>query len=104
MNWIDYSLYITYFAVGFALLAAVVGPLLSLAQDWKKTKTSLIGIVAMALIFFIAYSVSTGEAYPKYDVDEGLSRQVSASLITFYIMFALAFLFLIYAEISKLFK
>ncbi len=104
MNWIDYSLYITYFAVGFALLAALIGPMFMLAQDWKKAKASIIGILVLVTIFFISYSFASSEPYPKYNVDEALSRQVSASLITFYAMFLLAALFLIYAEISKLFK
>lgn len=98
MNWIDISFYVTYAALIIALIGVLIVPLFFLAQDLKKAKSSMIGVLALVIIFGISYAISGNESYEKYGVDAGLSQQVGASLITFYIMFVLSVLFLIMSK------
>ena len=68
----------------------------------------LIGIVGFAVLFFIAYSISTdnivGDVYETFDISASASRLIGASLLMTYIMGGLTVLSIVYAGIANSFK
>ncbi|MEQ8324072.1 MAG: hypothetical protein RIC15_03860 [Vicingaceae bacterium] len=86
--------------------ASLIFPIISMTKDFKKAMSSLIGIVALAVIFIVGYILSTDEAYKIGEsiVEGTASKSSEAGLITFYVMIFLAIGSIIFAEISKAFK
>ncbi len=101
---IDVALYITYLLVIAAIVLVLGFAVWFLTKNIKKSKTTLIGALGLIAIFLVAYFISPGEAYEKFQVSEGLSKVIGGSLITLYIMFIGTIVIAIYTEIAKLFK
>ncbi len=101
---IDMGLFLTYFLVLAAVLLVLGFAIWSLIKNFKKSKNSLIGALGLMLIFLLSYTLSSGEVYEKFQIEETLSKIIGGSLITLYIMFIGTILVAIYSEISKLFK
>jgi CheY-like chemotaxis protein len=74
----------------------------------KKGKKMLIGLVGFAILFAIAYSLSSGDVtggvYEKFDITESTSRIIGAMLNTTFLLGGIAILSVIYAGISGFFK
>jgi len=92
--------------LGIATLVAVVFPILGMAKDLKKAKSSLIGVGVLAVIFIVSYVMSTAEPYISGElvIDGSVTKASEAGLIMFYIMIFLAIGAILYTEISKAFK
>lgn len=101
---IDVALYLTYFLVISALILALGFAVWFLTKNIKKSKTTLIGALVLVVIFIIAYLISSGEVYEKFQIGEGLSKVIGGALISLYIMFFGTIIIAIYTEIAKLFK
>jgi len=104
MDFIDISIYITYLLLAVAAIAAIVFPIIFMAQNLKKAKNTFMGIGVILLLFAISLIFSTNESYEKYAVDASLSLQVGAALILLYFMLVLSFALAIISEVSQIFK
>ena len=104
---LDIALYVLYVLLLIAVAAAILFPLIHSFSNPRGLLKSGIGIIAMLVLFGIAYAASDS-AIPRSAVVAGLSESsvklISAGLITFYIVLVLAILALIYSEISKALK
>lgn len=105
---VDFMLYASYFLIGVALVGSIVLPLIKSLDDPSSLIKSAVGIAALVVIFLIAYTVSGSEvsadAAMRYGLTESTSKLVGASLITMYLMGAIAVASILYSEIAKLFK
>lgn len=104
---LDVGLYIGYTLLIVAVLAAVVLPLVKAVQSPAELIKSLYGVVAILVVFGIAYAVSSSEVRPNWvvmGVGEGTSKLIGAGLLTFYIVLVIAFVGLIFSEINKALK
>lgn len=101
---IDVGLFLTYFLVLAAVLLVLGFAVWSLIKNFKKSKNSLIGALALVIIFLVSFALSSGETYERFQIGEGLSKVIGGALISLYIMFVGTIVVAIYAEISKLFK
>ncbi len=97
-----------YILLAFTATITLIFPLIYFIMNPGKAKTMLIGIVGFAVLFFIAYSISTGsivgDVYEKFAITESASRIIGASLLMTYILGGLTVLSIVYAGISNLFK
>jgi hypothetical protein len=104
---ITWGLYVTYVAFGIALIAAVVLPMISAANNPKSLVKSGIGVAVLLIVFAIGYAVSDG-SLSAFAVSEGItengSKMIGAGLITFYVALIGTSLGLIYSEVSKAIK
>ena len=95
-----------YICLGIAALAAIVFPLVQMFQDWKKAKTALIGVGALAAIFLICYLLSDYQEFTigtSY-VAAGQMQLVEASIFTFYVLLSVAVVAILYSSVSRYFK
>jgi NADH:ubiquinone oxidoreductase subunit 6 (subunit J) len=102
---IDIGLYIAYGMVILAALGAIVLPLVRSAGDPKALIKSGLGVVAILVVFFIAYAISGNEVNPLYtqfDVDAGDSKLIGGVIITSYLLIFIAILGIIYTEVSNI--
>lgn len=97
-----------YVLLGIAAIAAIVFPLINMAQNPKSAKNALIGVVALAVVCGIGYALAGSEEFFTLDgkllADASSSKYSEAGLIAFYIMGAAAIVAVVYAEVSKMFK
>jgi hypothetical protein len=97
-----------YILVGLATLAAIFFPLIRMVLHPKNAKKTLIGLVGVAVIVFIAWQFSSDEILPlateNPDNVPHVLRLAGAQLGTMYILLALAILSIFYTEIRTLFK
>jgi len=97
-----------YILLGIAALAAVVFPLITMAQNPASAKSALIGVVGLAVIFGLGYMFATGEDFIDYEgkmlANAAESKMSEAGLIAFYILGAGAIGSIVFAEVSKMLK
>lgn len=96
-----------YALLGLATVAAIIFPILGMAKNPVGAKSALIGVVALGVVFVIAYALAGDEMIPKYEKfisGPGESKLVSMGLITFYILAAGAVLAIISSMFTKLIK
>jgi hypothetical protein len=98
----------TYLLAIIATAAALIFSIVGMAQNPKKAKNALIGVVGLIVIVGISYFLSGSEVYNDLDgnilADAATSKKSEAGLIAFYILGAGAIGSIIYAEVSKMFK
>ncbi len=107
MELIDIGIYACYILLFVALVAAVVLPLLQIAQNPKSLVKSGVGVAGLAVLFIISYALSGSEVTAKYTamgVGEGSSKLIGAGLIMFYIILIAAILGMVFSEINKALK
>jgi hypothetical protein len=107
MELVDIGLFIAYFMIAVAALAAIIFPLIYVIKHPNEAKDILIGFSIMLGIFLISYLIASDNVLPRwvnYGVGPTEAKFISAGLISFYILVAIAIVTAIYAEISKLFK
>ncbi|GHB34876.1 hypothetical protein [Mongoliitalea lutea] len=109
MDSIDIFLYVADILVIAGVIFAVVLPLIkSLDNPGSLLKTG-VGVVALLVIFFIAYSMSGDEVAAKYAADPfnltpGMSKFVGGTLLTTYALFIIAIIGIVITEINKAIK
>jgi NADH:ubiquinone oxidoreductase subunit 6 (subunit J) len=109
MDSIDIFIYVAEILIIVGAVIAIVMPLIkSLDNPGSLLKTG-IGVAILAVVFFVAYSISDGEVLPKYAADPfnltpGMSKFVGGSLITVYGLFIIAILGIVLTEINKAVK
>lgn len=106
-NFVDIALLISYGLLGLAVLAAIVLPLINSLGNPKSLLKGLLGIVAILILYGIAYALSGNEvtaSYAKFGVDAGMSKFVGAFLTTMYLLLVISVVGIFFTEISKIFK
>jgi len=97
-----------YILLAITVIITIVFPIAFFIMNPKKGKSVLIALVGFVVLYFIAYSMSTGnisgEVYEKFDISEATSRFIGAMLYMSYIMGGLTILAIVYAGVSSLFK
>lgn len=107
-GWLNFVLYLSYFLVAFAALAAIVLPLIKSLDNPKSLLHLGGGILGIIILFGIAYALADNEVLPRYakgDVDTPeLSQFIGASLITMYVMLFVAVASILFTEVAKIFR
>jgi len=97
-----------YILLAIAAVAAIVFPLITMAQNPKGAKNALIGVGALLVIGVLAYVMSSGVETLDHDgkilATASEAKMSQAGLIAFYILAAGAIGSIIYAEVSKMLK
>ena len=105
---IDIALYLAYFLVAFAVLAAIVLPLIKSLDNPESLLHLGAGILGILVIFGISYALAGNEVLPSYmksDVETpGLSKLIGGSIITMYIMIVIAVGGILFTEVTKYFR
>lgn len=100
---------IAYVFFGIAAISSVLFPVLFLILNPKKAKNSLIGLVAVGLVFGISYALAdntipTFIGSDKFNISESLAKMVDTSIISLYLLAGITVVAIIYTEVSKMFK
>lgn len=109
MDTYDILLYGSYLLVAIGAFASIVMPLINSLSDPKSLLKTVVGIVGILVLFFIAYSVSSDEVLPKFEAapfnmtPEG-SKMVGGMLITTYILAIAALAGIVITELNKAIK
>ena len=107
MDSFDIFLYLGYTLVIISALAAILLPLINALGNPKVLLKSGLGVVAIVVIYFIAYAFSGAEVTPEYaerGVGPELSKAVGGTLIMAYILLGISVLGILFTEFSKIFK
>jgi hypothetical protein len=107
MDLIDIGLYLTAFLLIGSIGALIVLEAFNLLKDPKALIFAGAVIVGLVVLFFISYSLSTGDVKTKYTalgVGEGSSKLIGAGLIMLYIFLFGSIIGMIASEIYKMFK
>ena len=99
----DIMLYATYALTVIGTVLSIVLPLLKSLDDPKGLVKSGIGILGIAVLFFIAYSISGNEVAPKFEGDPfnltpGMSQAIGGMLVTTYVLSVVTILAIFVAE------
>jgi hypothetical protein len=105
---IDFALYLTYFLLLVAMVAALAFPLKYLVQHVSEAKGTFIGIGIMALILIIGYVFASADYTFKgmeaYNVTKTTVKLVGAGLNAFFILLAISIGTTLYFEVTKFLK
>jgi NADH:ubiquinone oxidoreductase subunit 6 (subunit J) len=104
---VDIGLYIAYILIFLCALAAVVLPLIQSAGDPKSLIKTGLGVVAILVVFAIAYVLSGNEVtdqYRQFGVGSGESKLIGGGIITVYLLFFIALAAIVYTEVTSLVK
>lgn len=104
---VDIGLYISYILIFICAAAAVILPLVQSAGDPKALIKSGLGVVAILVVFGVAYVLSGSEVteqYRQFGVDSGGSKLIGGGIITVYLLFFLAIAAIVYTEVTSLVK
>ncbi len=103
-----YGLYAAYILLGIAILAAILMPLIQSFSNPRALLGALVGVVAIAILFFIGYSIAGNEVVPLYiknNVTSAVtSKMIGGALITMYTLILLALASIVVTEITKIFN
>ncbi len=100
---VDLMLRLSYVLIGAALLGIVIFGVLQLARSLRSSVPTIIGVVGLALIFFIMYgTTSTAEAQAEFSA--GMIQTASAGLMTAYVLGGLALIGIVIGEIYSSFR
>ncbi|MFP4023943.1 MAG: hypothetical protein ACLFVR_05395 [Thiohalospira sp.] len=99
-----------YILTGIAIVFAIIFPIFQMIKNPKAAVKSLLGLLVVAVVIFVAYAVASGEKLGitnpelmKYDVP-GTLKYAGTLLNSVYFLAGLAILSMIYSEVSKMFK
>ncbi|MBL7855836.1 MAG: hypothetical protein JNL17_15660 [Cyclobacteriaceae bacterium] len=103
----DIGLYLAYTVLIVAVAAAIVLPLLNALKHPKTLIGSLMGIGALVVLFVICYAISDSSVSPTaraLGIDESSSKLIGAGLYTFYAVFIVSIVGMVYSEVNKALK
>lgn len=108
----DFGLYVTIALATICAILIVLFGVFHIVTDLKGAIKGLIGIGALVVVFLIAYSSATPEVagnpifdtITKFNISEGVSKFVSAGIITTGVALLLAIVSLIGSAIFNLIK
>ncbi len=98
-------LVLTYIYFGIAALLTILFPVIYIITHPTKVKGVLISLLAFALIVLIAYLMSSGKQLPDNpEISTTTMKLVDTGLKSSYIFLALAFIGILYSELSSIFR
>lgn len=106
-SFFDIILYIGYFLVAIAIIAAIVLPLIKSFSNPKSLLAVGGGIIALGVIFLIGWALADNEVMPyftPYGLDADGGKLIGGAIITMYILLGLALLSIVVTEVSKIFR
>ena len=109
MDYIDIFLFISEALIIIGAILAVVMPLIkSFGNPSSLVKTG-IGVAALVVVFFIAYTMADSDVLPKFaaepfNLTPGLSKFVGGALLTTYALFIIAIVGIVFTELNKALK
>jgi hypothetical protein len=101
---VNYGIIICYILLGVAVAAAVIFPILQLAQNPKGAKGALIGIGLLAVVIGISYALASDVNPSKMEITADDAKKVGVGLYAVYILGAVAIISMVYSEVSKMIK
>jgi hypothetical protein len=106
MDTYDIMLYATYALAIFGFAFAIILPLVKSLDDPKGLLKSAAGVVGLAVLFFVAYSISGNEVAPKFEGDPfnltpGLSQMIGGMLVMTYVLSVITILSIVVSELIK---
>lgn len=106
MNFSDIILYISYALIVIGIILAIGMPLIKSLDNPRSLIKTVGGVVVLAIIFVIAFSLADGEVLPKFaaepfNLTETSSKVVGGILLTTYVLFAMAIIGIVVTEINK---
>lgn len=109
MDTYDIMLYVSYLLIALGVVLAIIMPLIKSMGNPKSLLKTVVGIIGIAILFIIAYSISSNEVLPKFEADPfnltpGGSQLVGGFLITTYILFIFAIVGIVFTEFNKIIK
>ncbi|MEX2594715.1 MAG: hypothetical protein WD426_18245 [Anditalea sp.] len=109
MDTYDIMLYGSYLLIAIGLILAIIMPLIKSMDNPRSLLKTVVGIIGIVVLFFIAYSISSNEVLPKFEADPfyltpASSQIVGAILITTYMLFLFAVIGIVFTEINKLIR
>ncbi|MBN7811656.1 hypothetical protein J0A68_11890 [Algoriphagus sp. H41] len=109
MDTYDIMLYVSYALVGVGAVVSILLPLIKSLDDPKSLVKTGLGVVAILVLFFICYSISSNEVLPKFESEPfnltpQMSQIVGGCLITTYVLTAVAIVGIVITELNKAIK
>jgi hypothetical protein len=107
MDIIDIGLYLNDILLIASLSFVIILEVFNLLKDPKALMKTGILIVGLVILFFISYSLSSGDVSVRYaanGVDEGSSRLIGAGLVMLYIFLFVSIGTVVISELYKFFK
>lgn len=109
MDSYDIMLYATYALAVIGTVLSIVMPLINSLDNPKGLMKSGLGIIGLALLFFIAYSVSGSEVLPKFEgepfnLTPFMSKAIGGMLVTTYALSVITIGSIVVTELSKAVK
>ncbi len=105
---LDGFFYVSYIALGIAVLFAILFPVFQMISNPKGAITTLLVIGAAIVLWFVAFGLAentfTARELETMEITAYTSKLVGAGLIYTYFVFGLAILAIIYASITSIFK
>jgi hypothetical protein len=101
---IDTAIVVTYILIGIAAVSAVIFPIFNLVSNFKRAKGALIGVVVLAVVLIVGYSLSTNEIYQGFNVTPAQSQWIGGAIKATMILIGMAVVAAVYTEISKLIR
>jgi NADH:ubiquinone oxidoreductase subunit 6 (subunit J) len=109
MDTYDILLYGSYLLIAVGALVSILMPLIKSLDNPKSLLKTVVGIVGIMVLFFVAYSISGNEVQPKFEASpfnltpQG-SQFVGGMLITTYILAIGALASIVLTEFNKAIK
>ena len=108
---VNFMFYIAYVLLLIPIVAVLLYTFRNLFKSPDKLKKALISIVGFLVVVVISYALSSGGdvdlddfAQKGIEVTESSSKMVGAGLITFYILAAIAILYMAVSSLKKVFS
>ncbi len=105
---INISLYLTYVLVLVAAVGFIGFEIVSLVKNFADSKTTLMGMAGLAVIFLLGYLLGAGDftfkGIENFGLSEGGLKLIDAGLFTTYALAGLAFGAMVYDLIVGMVK
>lgn len=109
MNYVDIILYASYALAGFGTVLSILLPLIKSLDDPKSLLKSGMGVLAILIVFFICYTLSSNEVLPKFEgepfnLTPATSQLVGGLIYTTYVLVGTVVGGIILTEVNKAVK
>jgi hypothetical protein len=107
MDSFDIFLYIAYVLVIIAVVSALALPLIGAFSNPKGFVKSGLALLALVVLFLVAYGISGNEVtplYTRFEIGPDRSKLIGGGLIMVYVMLFGSFLGILWTETHKIFK
>lgn len=107
----DFGLYTTFLLIIIAVIAFLISSIVDIFVNIKTSKKMVFALIGIVILFVIFYSMGKFDTGGSWDVlnrdnhiTEGVSKFVSAGVMTTFVLTILAAIALVYAEVVNMFR